>query len=377
MWKSLARMRLFTYSSWMILLVLSTRSDPARGVDREAFESLDLPIAGTPKRLEYEFKFAFVLPEGQKGFTLKAFKDQFSRILMDLITKRKLQFDRLSFSKYHLDPSFQTFVFEDTYLDTKDFLLKEHNSAYRLRYRWSFAEKYYRYQLLPFLSPFYPDRLEIQFKTGYRRNSAQKTIEVYETRFEFRDESPPFHQNLKAPPPPWPKKDYLPVALSGIFPPYRLEPMAELLKSLPQSLKEIPLQPVLLVTSERWRTHLNLKHPFGSGPNPDQVFILTMDVSKVTDLDTQITLPTQFLELEVEIDRNTTTNLEKLLALESPDRPMAYIQSFSKKSLSALHHDLALIRDEAVKLLQQGFQLEDEKVNNKYSRFVTQLIQHR
>lgn len=354
----------------LALLGFLCQSKLYAAIEKAKFMALSSPIAGTPPRQEFEFKYALDLKD-QRAFSLAHFKNSFQKKIEEAIKNKAFHFDTQVFSQYQVD-QFKTFVFEDTYLDTDSLHLFKHNAAYRLRYRWTFAERYYRYQLLPFVQAFYPDRCEIQFKQGYRRNQENKTVEVEETRFEFRNESHPFSEENPAPNSPWPREEYLGYAQTGIFKNYRIFPTAELLKLWPEADAVVALKPKVLVSTERWRNHLSVANPWGTGPNPEQTFIITFDISKVRDTETGKVLPQKFLELEVEIDRNVYTAVQTLAADETGKSPTAdLILDFTRKAKSNLEQDLTVLRGLVLELMEQTYGLKDQKIDNKYSRFIS------
>ncbi|MGB0452489.1 MAG: hypothetical protein ACPGJV_02155 [Bacteriovoracaceae bacterium] len=325
---------------------------------------------GTPKRLEFEYKFASTINPKQ-NLDIKAIISRFKSELERLINKEVFHFPKLSKKSYWQDLQFTSFVFQDHYLDTDSLAVFNANSVYRLRHRWVHTEKFYRHQILPFLRVFYPDRCEIQFKSGYIRNEEDKTVKVFETRFEFRKESEPFLSNGGTPPPPWPVKEYLEYAKSGEYKIFPMLPFYELEATIGKN-EVAQIAPKLKVTTERHRTHLNMDHLWGVGPNPQHVFILTLDLSRVQNLQTGESLKETFLELEIEIDRNTSTEINRIADLKEFRSAMEEKASeTSKEAQGLLKLDLKLLRKSFEKILNEEFQLTQDPTNNKYSRFIT------
>ena len=70
-------------------------------------------------------------------------------------------------------------------------------------------------------------------------------------------------------------------------------------------------------TTIRYRNHLNYQSPWGSGPNTAQTFIISIDKSTAICLVSPCEgkeLP-GYLEIEIEIDRNTSTLVRDLAEL--------------------------------------------------------------
>jgi hypothetical protein len=235
--------------------------------------------------------------------------------------------------------------------------------------------------MFPFFRPFFPNRCEIQFKSDYRWEATEKTSEVDETRFEFRNASHPFSLKKSAPPAPWPEAEYLGYARSGKYKEFRTKPMQALIQTFTRKgrpTNNIELDPVLVVETERSRLHLDFKNPWGSGPNPDQVFIVTIDRSTFAGYGAKSSdeLPT-FLELEVQIDRNITHDLElasKLTPESIPDHGVvaSLVSDFSQKVYRDLHSDLRLLRNEISKVLE-GALGTPLPLNYKYARMIREL----
>ena len=292
----------------------------------------------------------------------------------------QMKFDSQVFSKYEVSDHFESFVFKDIYLDSSDFKIKKAKSAYRLRYRWVRQEKYYRHRLFPFLKVFYPDRCEIQFKGGYERNQNDGTIGVLETRFEFRNASEPFIKDKSAPKSPWKPKTFLNYAQSGMYLNYPMLPFQKLLERLPKKNKSIEIKPVIEVVTERYRTHLYIKNPWGVGPNPEQAFIITIDVAKASEfkaskLKAGQTSKKRFLEIEIETDRNISTEVDRMAKM--PVRPNSLevsAKDFSTQAKENLLYDLKVIESSISKILIKDYSFKRLPVTNKYSRLVEPYI---
>ncbi len=329
---------------------------------------------GTAPRQEYEFKFAIKLSDNPK-LNVKNLSTNIAKGLNKLITKNKFKFSKQIFEKYSFSQKFETFVFKDIYLDTSDFLINRNKSAYRLRYRWVRQEKYYRYRLFPFLKTFYPDRCEIQFKGGYKKNKFKNTITVNETRFEFRNQSKPFSVSKSAPPAPWPEDEYLSYAQSGYYKNFAILPMRKLIEQISDKIKSIELMPSMEVVTERYRTHLTIKSPWGIGPNPEHAFIITIDKAVAKRRSKNISNSnislSQLLEIEVEIDRNISTEINRLANIKSKKNTYKRsAQEFSLLARSNIESDLFLIKNMIANTLEEKYKVKPLPVTNKYSRFI-------
>ena len=335
---------------------------------KKSSENPELKVAGTAARLELEVKLAFELDQGN-SFTPKKLGQLFFTTLQKMIDASVFDFPKISRNNYYLDPSFQSFVFKDIYLDDAVKSLLQQNSAYRLRYRWVNEEKYFRYRLFPFVGFFYPDRCEIQFKFGYKRVGGMNRLAVEESRFEFRNDSTPFDRLRDAPAPPWPQKQYLQIAKSGKYEQYRMLPYDQLANKIDGFNRQSFSTAFELVT-RRYRLHLNGKNPWGTGPNPDHVFIITMDRSSSTGTSKKL------LEFEIEMDRNTSTRMHQLANHKSGTDIETEAKLYSVKALDALEADLSKLQEALAKTLSEELALQPLPLKNKYRRFTEWLAAH-
>ena len=264
-----------------------------------------LEVSGTPPREEVESKFAAVIPDNfdDRDFTMALHK------ILDEYTPH-LSFGEKAGCKLTLDDSPKSFAFLDEYYDTDDRKLLNNNSAYRLRFRWNRFLSYVRSKVYPFSSRFRPTRTEIQAKVGYEKLSENK-LTTTETRFEFRKESEPFVDGVELPPMSWEKENYRDVAIKGQYKNYKIYPYNALEEIISADDK---LSPKLGLITKRNRMHFNCKNPFGSGPNPEQLFIITLDrvycEHGCGDRD-------NLLEIEIERERNTSTVLDQIASYEN------------------------------------------------------------
>ena len=290
--------------------------------------NLQAEIAGTPERLEREYKTAFLIDD---SFKMKRAIDVLKEGL-DLFQKsQSFHFTSLIHAQYYLDKRFKTFFFKDHYLDTYDTILSKSNSSYRLRYRWNRHDQYARYQLFPYIRSFFPSRCEIQFKRDYSIDPTSQQMRVYESRFEFRNESSPFIFEGNAPPPPWPLKQYLRYAQSGRFHSYQILPSTILSNKMPNVKPD--LVETVNVHTTRFRNHINITYnPWGSGPNINQVFIVSLDVSSWIYANGKKST-NSLLELEIELDRNTSTMIENGLEI----MPISWMTRMTRDASFAAH----------------------------------------
>lgn len=305
-----------------------------------------LKPAGTASRQEVEYKTAFL----NKDLKVES-------LLLLLENKLRIQAPKLKLadslsSKAFVESKFKEFVFKDFYFDSAEDELLSKGISYRLRYRFTDPALYYRHYLFPFLKNFYPNRAEIQLKHSYQNKG--KFFTVNETRFEFRNESEPFIHKQDAPPPPWPKDEYIGYATTGAFRSYHVLPHFELRKMAKSAIK-----PVLELVTHRYRNHINIKNPFGSGPNPTQVFIISLD--RVLKEGREA-----FFEFEVEIDRNFLTNIQRTARGEFPR--FEGLDIFAKNIEEVARQDLLTIQNLIRNLLKEQPQLKLLDPMSKYQR---------
>ncbi len=301
--------------------------------ERQQALSLSLPAvlnaeaAGTPIRLEREYKLGLKAPEAkftQPVIIAQGLKDALDKALED---KTAWQISSELDNFYYCTFSPQAFLFRDVYFDTKNNLNRKYKISYRLRHRWKTYKDYIDHEGRQYDRRFFPIRCEIQVKTN-RQELGNGYSNVNETRFEFRDASLPFSDVNPAPPAPWDFEEYLYYAATGRFAEYIITPSKEYAKfilSKEPNLRRIWLKPKLVVLTRRFRIHLNVNTPWGSGPNPDNAFIISMDFSEVfgpeymdyllqSKYRAQNTRPSargNMREMEIEFERNVSTVLDK------------------------------------------------------------------
>lgn len=230
---------------------------------------------------------------------------------------------------YYVDDEVKDFVFRDVYFDTKDGLNHKHGVSYRYRNRYS-SEKSYKYHNKDLSrSAYWPYRLEFQAKTK-RRELGGGFSETLESRFEFRKESLPFSDENIPPAPPWDIDTFIPYFKTGRYGKYSTYPGKAIMDFYKETIGndlEMEFEPVSVLMTDRYRQHLNLKTPWGTGPNPEQSYIITLDRSKIYNADVYLDFlrarkkgndkypePSpdfQIYEIEVEFERNVSDKLDK------------------------------------------------------------------
>ena len=130
------------------------------------------------------------------------------------------------------------------------------------------------------------------------------------------------------------------------------------------------MSPKLGLLTKRNRMHFNCKNPFGSGPNPEQLFIITLDrvYCEHGCIDRK-----NLLEIEIERERNTSTILDQIAGYENTSffsnaKVAGIAVNFAKKVKYAFDDDHTKI-SKIVKnyLIQNG--LNPLPANYKYARF--------
>ena len=342
-------------------------------------------VSGTATRTEHEFKLAFWL---DTSFPIHRLIDAVKERIDVLIAEQAFQFPQLMQERYVVSKQFQSFLFQDWYLDTprKDVLTSQ--SAYRLRYRWATPTRYDWFQWLPILPWFHPHRCEIQFKRDYQVDDAEGSVTVQETRFEFRNESPPFDIKDDAPLPPWPVKEFVDYAQIGRYRAFKINAHDEMLKTLKRRhglKRRFVLKPLMKVNTVRNRVHLNMKHPWGSGPNLDQVFIVTIDESNAWIVDEKLKsvramTGKRYVEIEVEIDRNASTWLRNVAEVDprkisvSGDVAEQGIK-FTRRAWGAVKADGWELKIAMRDVIEDVLHEEPLPTDFKYRRLATALLQ--
>jgi len=293
---------------------------------------------GTPARIEREFKIGFS-DATQKlllDTELNKLKDRLYHKLRRSIVSVDWKAPDLTQRPYFIRRSPINSVFRDIYLDTNDVDLCRNALVYRLRHRFRNSKQLHMHETHPVDPSYYPYRGEIQSKVN-RVEEGGGYSHVREARLEFRRESPPFSDTFPPPPPPWHPRIFLKVAQKGIFGANVMSPAKVLAAALRQKITTndaVSLKPKIVLISTRLRMHLNMKTYFGSGPNPDQAFILTIDRTDAYrgreysnflsrawyegDDAVRPALSDSWFEVEIEFERNLSTVLDsKIIEGES------------------------------------------------------------
>lgn len=343
------------------------------GVSLQQLEESKKIIAGTPDRLELEYKLAFEL---SGDVSIKKLTNIIQKSLKKAISKNSLKFGAFVGSSYYIDDAFQPFAFKDTYIDTDNFDILKSKSSFRLRYRWNRFEYYLRSRALPFLKTFQPTRCEIQYKEGYSSIPNTNILKVQESRFEFRNESYPFNIKQDAPGAPWPYDDYIKYATQGFYKDYVVLPTYNAVKNLNDNyqIKNVEFKAAIQAVTQRNRLHLNVSHPWGWGPNPDQSFIITID--KTFFQSARDGLPNnnvKLLEIEIEPERNTTTQLRRDLKIKGnlyglPEDSSELIRQTTQKAIDLIEEDLNIIVESIENRIIASLNAKRLNLDFKYSR---------
>ncbi len=306
--------------------------------------SLEHPVGGapdsgvgTPPREEREFRYRLGYPENSSAGAVARLDGDMvaltiNQALKEAVENRSLwRASEITQTPYRASDEFETSVYRDIYIDSPDQVNYKNNISYRLRNRFKSLRSHNQHLKEPQHPAFWPYRSEFQGKVG-RSNPETGLTVVEEGRFEFRRQSKPFSAAFPPPPPPWRLRDLMPHFQVGSFygevtTPGRL--VREYLKSiLPSDHGAVVYSPKVVLVTERRRQHLEIKTPWGTGPNPDQSFIITLDSSKIFDaqeyLDVvksaeamkKVELPSErgrLVELEMEFERNVSEGVAQAL----------------------------------------------------------------
>ena len=314
-----------------ILLYVTPDSPDALFLIEELQEGSPL---GTPARAEREFKLTLELPGGLTDLNddwLREVQAAVSSALIDDLSSRPWSAPALSGSPYDVDRESTQIVMRDFYIDSEDRVLLDNAIALRLRYRFDNAAGLAGHEAAPTVRRHFPFRAEVQAKVD-REEMGDGFSTANEARLEFRVEAPPFSEGRLPPASPWPLDEVLPVALTGLFDDSPTTPGALLARALDEIGLEgdVALEVALVAVSSRTRLHINMKTEYGSGPNPEQAFILSLDRTDVYDgpgyeeyLEAarlgnipRLRPVGTFYEMEIEFERNVSTRLDEVIADE-------------------------------------------------------------
>ncbi len=284
---------------------------------------------GTQARTEREFKYSIVGAAAEQSDLLDV--ADYLREAIEASNSRPDVWEAPKYTKnqYYVDDEVEDFLFRDIYFDTAESLNYKKAVSHRFRNRYRSWDDYKLHLKHPDWPEMWPYRLEFQAKAG--REELQKGFStVEEARFEFRDESEPFSPESPAPRAPWPIDEFLPYFQTGEYRGLATFPgqmIVEVHKEdIPES-GELKFFPRLVIVTERMRQHLNIKSDYGSGPNPEQSFIISLDKSRIYEGESYLKYleltaqgvrylrkpPQQasFLEIELEFERNVSDVLDR------------------------------------------------------------------
>jgi hypothetical protein len=293
--------------------------------------------SGTPPREEREYRYSITSSaQGEDGHATDLDGDWLATIINKALKKSVedpslWQAVQVAKAPYKASENFETSVYRDIYIDSKERVNYKNNISYRLRNRFKSLRGHNQYIKQPTQPDFWPYRSEFQAKVG-RTNPENGLTIVQEGRFEFRKQSKPFSVEFPPPPPPWRLANLLPHMMQGTFfgevtSPGKLA--SEYLQTLlPKDHAPVIYSPQVVVVTERRRQHLEIKTPWGTGPNPDQSFIITLDSSLIFDAQeylravdagekgNKVNLPSvkgRLFELEMEFERNVSEGVAQAL----------------------------------------------------------------
>jgi hypothetical protein len=273
---------------------------------------------GTAPRPEREFKLRVFPAENQPATHVAA---QVRAALARLFDEPRLwRAPKLTGQPYYLTGAGAPSMYRDIYLDDEAGTLRSRGAMLRLRHRWKSRVELEGFLLGLNARKSQPTRAEVQSKYGCTRGEGGAR-ECLEPRLEFRVESLPYSELSPPPPAPWPARKYLRLAAAGRLPEGWMWPVVGLARELARTgaPDRLRLEPVVAIYSERWRFHGNIVSPWGSGPNPNQAFIITLDVftAKRPDamelaerIEAWPRLPPPLYEIEIEFERNVSSSID-------------------------------------------------------------------
>ncbi|MCI5064213.1 CotH kinase family protein [bacterium] len=290
------------------------------------------PGVGTPKRAEREYKFSVRSADGSERDLMDVAQAIRSALERRGSDRSVWNAPRLVDGDYYVDDDAEDFLFRDVYFDTEEGLAYKNSISYRYRNRyksWKRYKKHIKDQDWPELWPY---RLEFQAKVD-RKELGGGFSTVQEARFEFRDASSPFSPTKRPPDAPWRESEFLRYFESGRYQGMTTYPAQEVMRVLSDQFEgeTLEFQPELVLVTERFRQHLNIPSQFGSGPNPEQSFIISLDKSRVYEGKRYLQyLQDEYqgikytrkpaslgaiVEIEVEFERNVSDVLDKKIAV--------------------------------------------------------------
>ncbi len=275
---------------------------------------------GSPPRLEREYTFDFLDSKLDSKDPNDLAKEVLAAIKKSL-GNDEWEAPKIVGSPYFTDEVVKEYFYRDIYFDTPDNINYNSNTLYRLRNRFKGKKKYEKHLKDQDNADYWPYRIEFQAKTDFREED-DGFSSVKEARFEFREESLPFSPTNLPPERPWDLKEFIGYLQSGKFEGYYTWPGKALVDYLmPEFTDDDKLfyEPRVFVMTERFRSHLNIESKWGSGPNPTQAYIITLDRSEIYPpsyldyLEGKAKKPKSLgvmVEVETEFERNVSSVLD-------------------------------------------------------------------
>lgn len=293
----------------------------------------NVEASGTDPRLEREYKYTINDPNGHDSVELANLINE--ALSISVKDNSLWQVPDLIGANYNTDMEAIPYAYFDIYFDTEDRLNLENAISYRLRERFNSFDEIFKHIEKQDKKKYLPYRIEFQSKVG-REELGEGFSQVMESRFEFRVESDPFSEFNPPPSAPWDLDEFMVYFESGKYKQYYTWPAKAIVDYLMPKFTDktkLYFKPVLIIITERTRQHFNIKSDFGSGPNPEQSFIISLDTSHVYEageflnfikksrIGNKVKLPSEkgvFSEIEIEFERNVSSVLDdKILAGES------------------------------------------------------------
>ncbi len=306
-------------------------------------------------------------------------KSQFHRVTeLDNLTQSKVktifkngmgqffywEFPPLERKPYFIDDKVGYFIFLDNYFDTEDRSLLKSGKSIRARTRWKSFFSYYLYRYFEYFNPSTITRCEIQAKGNYQFKGS--LVMADELRFEFsdiqNDKSPQNHLSFCHP------HKLNNILQDGTFKDKEIAPYSY----IKTHLKTKPLHSIMTIKTIRHRFHLNMHNPWGVGGNPEQIILITLDVSSCISEDncSPSFRNNKLIELEIELSKNISMGLDQSLQDDSITPELKKEMLFNVKNIKdAILADMKKIESIAVKLLTQSATTELTERKSKYQRF--------
>jgi hypothetical protein len=249
-----------------------------------------------------------------------------------------------------VDKVIKNIYFEDQYFDTSNDDLLKNNSIYRIRSRFKPYLKWLIQNRIGSFNLLNPHRVEAQFKDNYIKVNST-TSRIDETRFEVDINSEHSYEELAD----------LPHPLGTI---YFKEKVGAISKGK-------PLKAVYRSLTKRSRFHINCLNPWGSGANPNQVFLISVD--RIIHLESDVFKVDRLgvdIEVEVELERNISSRLEEFTKLNNlnGDPTLTISKNYSAQIYSLLKIDLGIINKNIQGLILNLYKKKPLQMKSKYKR---------